>query len=110
MLQALQPVLKNRKKARHILEDYWQNNIAVIWSAFDVLRAANQCELVLTVEEARTVLKELHEANDPNSGITWEIVRNTIKERGVGRKLTEEERQRFTERNIVTVQKSANRD
>jgi len=109
MLKALKPVLKNRKKAGAILEKYWADKIAIIWTEASAHRAANECQTALTRNEARRILRQVLDSYDPQDGVAWSTVTTAIKESGLGRNLAKNELRRFIEKDIITIQKVPSR-
>ena len=103
MITVLKPVLKNRKKARNLLERFWSDKIAIIWDSEDIHRAANERELALTEAEARSILRELHQFHNHQTGIQWRDVVEIIKDHVVGRPLNKRELDRFVHKNIITI-------
>jgi hypothetical protein len=109
MLDALTPVLKSRKRAEQILEKYWSDKVALIWTIQDVHRAANEWEIALTNKEALEILKELHQHHNHQYGLKWSDLSDCIKETGFGRDLSEREIQRFVEKDIIAINKPGRR-
>ena len=105
MLDALSPSLKSRKKAEVLLQQYWSDKIALIWTTQDVHRSANERKTVLTEEEARTALTDLHRHHDKQLGLRWKDITDWIEESGLGRNMTKSELSRFIHHDIFTVQK-----
>ena len=65
LLEILGPLLKSRRKAKLLLDAYWADRIALIWTTQQVHRAANEKRLVLIEAEARDLLRELHLHHNP---------------------------------------------
>ena len=107
MLEALTPALKSRKKAEAILQRYWSDKMAIIWTTQDVHRAANERETVLTEAEAQTALTDLHRHHDKQLGLQWKDVVEWIEESGLGRDTTRQELSRFVHHDILAIQKSS---
>lgn len=105
MVRKLIPVLKDKAKAEQILERYWSDKMAIVWEARDVHRAANEREVALTNKEAITILKNLHEHHNAQSGIKWEDITTHIKEHVLGRKLTQREVRQFVHHDKLTIQR-----
>jgi DNA-binding PucR family transcriptional regulator len=102
MLSKLRPVLKDKEKAKSILERYWSDKIAIVWEVEDVFRAANEREVAMTKKEAIKLLQELHEHHN---ALKWEDLTTSIEDQVLGCKLTKRETKRFVERDIITVAK-----
>jgi hypothetical protein len=103
LLDVLEPVLKNRKKAKELLES---NILVVTWTFDQVYRAANERGLALTKEEAIQVLQHLQFNYNPQSGIRWSDITDFIEDRVLGRKLTSREIWNFVHKDIITIQKT----
>ena len=88
MVRALRPMLKNPAKAEQILERFWRDKIALVWTVQDIHTAANEREVALTNQEAIKVLQELHHYHNKQYGLRWEDVTAYIEEYALGRKLT----------------------
>ena len=71
MVEALKPALKHPERAKHILERFWSDKMALVWDVRDVHTAANQQGVALTNTEAIKVLQELHHYHDQQCGIQW---------------------------------------
>ena len=105
MLEVLAPALKSKRKAEAVLRNYWSDKIAIIWTTENVHRAANERENVLTEEEARTILTELHEHHNAQYGLQWKDLYDAIENSGFGRDITKEELSRFVHKEILAIQK-----
>lgn len=104
MVQALTPVLKNYGRAQAILERYWEDRMALVWTVQDVHRAANEIEIALTEKEARELLHDLHAHHNQQYGLEWKDLTDRIREDVLGRRMTEREVNRFVKKNILTIQ------
>jgi hypothetical protein len=107
MLYALAPALKSRRKAEALLRNYWSDKMAIIWSTEDVHRSANERETVLTQEEARTILTDLHQHHNAQYGLQWKDLYDAIENSGMGRDITKRELSRFVHKDIIVIQKSS---
>lgn len=105
MIRVLRPVLTDRQTAKKKLERYWSDKIAIVWTAEQVHRAANECEVALTDEEARRALEKVLDRHDRQYSLKWEDITNHIQDRVLGRKLTISELHRFIHADIITIQK-----
>ena len=103
MAKALKPVLKDRAKAKQILEKFWADKMALVWDVQDVHTAANEREVALTNQEAIKVLQELHHYHNKQTGLQWKDVTCYIEEYALGRRLTKHELKRFVEKNVLTI-------
>ena len=97
--------LKLKTKGRVILERYWSDKMALVWSVADVFRAANERGVALTKREAIKLLQELHGHHNRQTGIKWEDLTTCIEDQELGRKMTQAEIKRFVEQELITVQK-----
>ncbi len=73
----------------------------------DVHRAANEKETVLTEQEARQALHDLHRHHDKQLGLRWKDLTDWIEESGLGRDLTKSELSKFIHHDILTIQQPA---
>jgi hypothetical protein len=103
MVEALKPVLKNPAKAKHLLDRFWSDKMALVWDTWDVHTAANEREVALTNQEAVKVLQEMHHYHDKQLGLQWKDLTCYIEEYALGRKLTRAELKRFVEKDILTI-------
>jgi len=104
LLQHLRPALRSAAKAEHLLNDYWADNIALLWSTKDVHRAANESKTVLTEQQARTILHNLHQQHNPQYGLRWSDLIEAIQQSGLGRDIKERELHRFIHRDVLAVE------
>jgi hypothetical protein len=109
MLDALSPALTSRKRAHTMLREFWSDKMALVWTTQDIHRAANERETVLTEEEARTALADLHRHHDKQLGIRWQDIVEWIEQSGLGRDITKRELSRFIHHDIRTIQKPVRR-
>jgi hypothetical protein len=105
LLKALKPAIKNLPQAEHLLERYWADKIALIWTTADVHRAANEVKTVITEEDARAILHDLHLHYNPQFGIHWRDLSEIIRDSGKGRDITRAELTRFILQNRVAIQR-----
>ena len=103
LLEILGPLLKSRRKAKILLDDYWADRIALIWTTQDVHRAANKNRLVLTEAEAREMLRELHLHHNPQYGLRWSDVAEHIQQSGNSRDIRKRELHRFVHHDVLTI-------
>lgn len=103
LLQHLRPSLRSVGKARQLLTDYWADRIALLWTTNDVHRAANEVRTVLTEQQARTILLNLHDNYRPQYGLEWRDVTNAIEDSGLGRDITARELHRLIHRDLLTI-------
>jgi hypothetical protein len=105
MLEALTPAFRSRKKVHELLQRYWSDKMALLWTTQDVHRAANERKTVLTEAEARTALTDLHRHHDKQLGLRWKDLTDWIEESGLGRDITKSELSKFIHHDIIAVQK-----
>ena len=105
ILQVLQPALKSKRKAEQLLKSYWLDRMALVWELHQVHRAANEQQTVLTDNEARKILYDLHAQHNPQYGIKWEDLTAMILDSGLGRDITGKELQRFIHHDTIAIQK-----
>ena len=103
LLQQLRPALRNVAKAEHLLNEYWADKIALVWTSKEVHRAANEVRTVLTEAEAREILGDLHHNYDAQYGLKWETVGEHIKLSGLGRDIKKRELHRFIHREVLVI-------
>jgi hypothetical protein len=103
LLKALKPVLKDTPHARRIMERFWSDKVAIVWSYLSVNRAANERGLKLTKAEAVKVLNDLFYHHDAQEGLQWEHLLNYIEDKVLGRPMTKEEERRFVEKDVVAI-------
>ncbi len=105
ILKALAPVIKNQSEAKQLLEKYWQNKIALVWTTQQVHRAANEKLKALTETEAISILQSVFQKHDPQFGLCWENLTTAISESDLGRTLTKAELNRFVYHDQITIQR-----
>ena len=103
-LQQLKPALKNQRKARQLLEQYWSDKIPLLWTTQHVHRAANEQSTVLTESEALTLLQSLSQSYNPQFGLCWKNLTDAIQDSGYGRDITQSELNRFIHQDLIAVQ------
>ncbi len=103
MLARLRPALKRSAKAEQLLTDYWADKIALLWTTKDVHRAANEAKTVLTEQQARTILRSLHDNYHAQYGLEWQDVSEAIQESGLGRDINKRELHRFIHRDVLVI-------
>lgn len=105
MLRKLKPVVKNGRRAEQLLQNYWADKIALVWTAEHVHRAANEIRIALTRQEAIQVLQHFNRTHNRQSGLRWIDLTGYIEEKVLGRELTAQELNRFVKKDQITVQK-----
>lgn len=103
LLQQLHPALKSASKAEQLLTEYWADKIALLWTTKDVHRAANEARTVLTEEQARAILRSLHDNYHAQYGLEWRDVSEAIRESGLGRDISKRELHRFIHRDVLVI-------
>src|ERR1041384_6815129 len=74
MLEALAPALRSKRKARELLQNYWSDKIALLWTVEDVYRAARENEITLSGSQAHQILEDLIKHHNPRYGLQWRDV------------------------------------
>lgn len=103
LLDVLKPALKDRRKAKELLQT---KILVIIWTVEQVYRAANERGLALTPAEALQVLGHLRFNYNAQYGIKWSDITDYIEDKVLGRKLSKRELNRFVHKDIIIVQKS----
>jgi replication initiation and membrane attachment protein DnaB len=103
LLQQLRPALRSVAKAEHLLNDYWADKIALLWTTKEVHRAANESKTVLTEQQARTILRDLLASYHQQYGLEWQDVIEAVKQSGLGRDIKERELHRFIHHDVLAV-------
>lgn len=67
------------KTVEEILQEYWKDKIADVWTIEDVRSVGEDEDTPLTDEEAGEVLRLLLDNHDASVGINWDSIRYTIK-------------------------------
>lgn len=100
-LRALKPVLSDATKAEQILQRYWSDRIALVWTRNDLHKAANERGLALSKKEARALLQDLGTHYNRQYGIKWTDLWDLIENSGMGRKMTKQEVKAFVEQGAL---------
>ena len=103
LLAQLRPAMKSVAKAEQLLNDYWADRIALLWTTKDVHRAANESKTVLTEPQARTLLRNLHDNYHAQYGLEWRDVSEAVEQSGLGRDITKRELHRFIHRDVLVI-------
>ena len=106
MMKILRPVLKDKEKARDLLEKYWSTKLALVWTTEDLHRASNERGLALTRKEAEELLDDLKIHYNRQYGIKWTDLWALIDNSGFGRKMTKQETERFVNMNQSAIAKN----
>ena len=107
LLLQLKPAIKSQRQVRPLLEQFWSDKIALLWTSEHVHRAANEQKTVLTEAQARKILHDLHAHYDRQYGLAWENVAEKIQESGLGRDIMKRELERFINEDVVVVDEPA---
>jgi len=83
IIEEMKPVLKDETLALTLLGEYWQDKIAVVWDAQDVLDLAKEQRYACDLGLARKILKDILECHDEDFGITWYVLAHHIREKCV---------------------------
>lgn len=103
LLQQLKPAIKSQRQVRPLLEQFWSDKIALVWTTAHVHRAANEQKTVLTEAEAWKILQTLDADYDQQYGLKWQDLADRIQESGLGRDIKTRELKCFVERDVVVV-------
>ena len=103
LLAQLRPALKSVARAEQLLNEYWADKIALLWNTKDVHRVANEAKTVLTEEQARTILRSLHDNYHAQYGLEWRDVSEAIQQSGLGRDISKRELHRFIHRDVLVI-------
>ena len=101
LLEKLRPALKSVSKAEQLLTEYWADRIALLWTTKEVHRAANEVKTVLTEQQARIILRSLHDNYHAQYGLEWQDVSEAVKQSGLGRDIKKRELHRFIHRDVL---------
>lgn len=104
LLLQLKPAIKSQRQVRPLLEQFWSDKIALLWTSAHVHRAANEQKTVLTEAQARKILHDLHAHYDRQYGLAWENVAEKIQDSGLERDIKKRELERFINQNVVVVE------
>ena len=80
LLLQLKPAIKSQRQVRPLLEQFWSDKIALLWTSEHVHRAANEQKTVLTEAQARKILHDLHAHYDRQYGLAWENLAEKIQD------------------------------
>lgn len=103
IIETLRPALRSTTKAERLLDDYWADRIALVWTTENVHRAANENRTVLTEEQARQLLRNLNDNYHAQDGLRWSDLTETIQQSGLGRDIKRSELHRFIHHDVLAV-------
>ncbi|NBU11781.1 MAG: hypothetical protein EBS84_22750 [Proteobacteria bacterium] len=103
LITTLRPTLRSVRKAEHLLADYWADRIALIWTTENIHRAANENKTVFTEQQAREILRNLHRHHNPQYGLRWSDLAETIQQSGLGRDIRQWELHLFIHRDVLAI-------
>jgi hypothetical protein len=103
LLRVLQPALKSQKRAKELLERFWQDKAAIIWTTTQVHRAANESKTVLTEADAQSILHNFISNHHYQYGLCFTDLVKAIEEGGLGRRILSAETRNLVLRNTLTV-------
>jgi hypothetical protein len=106
MLHVLRPQLRDPEMAKQILQHYWRDRVAFVWTVEQVHLAANERGLAISREQARRILDQFHKETDRFTPLNWFRLLDLIDEADWGRKLTKSELNRFLQTNLIVVAKA----
>ena len=61
-------------QAIKVCQKYWEDKIAVVWGAEDVIDRAKEQGKRVSKERACEILQEMLDEHDCNNGITWNTI------------------------------------
>lgn len=103
LLRVLQPALKSQKKAKELLDRFWQDKQAIIWTTTHVHRIANENKTVLTEADAQSILQQFISNHQYQYGLCFRDLEKAIEDSGLGRDIRPAETRDLVLRNILTV-------
>lgn len=106
MIKALRLQLHDPAKAKKILQRFWSDQIAFVWTIEQAHLAANERALALNKSQARFILKRLHQRSNLFDPPNWFTLLEIIDASGMGRKLMKAELDRFLKTNLAVVAKA----
>ena len=62
-------------KAISVLRSVWENKIAIVWSADDVIAQAKQNGATVDEDQACGILNDILNNHDCTLGVTWETIK-----------------------------------
>jgi ribosomal protein L10 len=63
-----------QEQAIEVLKKYWEDKIAIVWGAEDVIDAAKQQKKRMSKAKAIDILQEMLRHHDCEYGITWDTI------------------------------------
>jgi len=105
LLTLLGPVLRDRARAKRILERYWRSRIALVWTVQDVHTAANERDRALSNQEANELLQLMYRNHDRQEGLKWGDFTSYIEEYALGQKMNPKEIRQFVKFNKLTIRR-----
>ena len=85
MIKVLGPVIspKKREEAIKILESYWSDKIAAVWTVGDIISRAEDLGYSLAPNKAVDILDDAFQNHDADIGLCWAVFDDDIRDRGV---------------------------
>lgn len=65
---------KELDKIKKVLEKYWSDKIAVVWTVKDIQMFAKDIGKKVSKRRACEILYIIHQKHDANRGISWETI------------------------------------
>ncbi|NDJ15668.1 MAG: hypothetical protein EBY17_31600, partial [Acidobacteriia bacterium] len=103
IIETLRPALRSITQAERLLNRFWADRIALMWTTGDLHRAANENKTVLTDEQARQLLHNLNDNYNAQYGLRWSDLTETIQQSGLGRDIKRSELHRFIHRDVLVI-------
>lgn len=66
---------KQKVAVHKALSKYWEDKIAIVWEANDVISEFKQNHKRCSKEKANDILTSILEQHDCNFGVTWDTIR-----------------------------------
>jgi len=103
LVQALKPALNSQKRARELLDRFWRDKAALVWTTAHVHRAANEHRTVLTEPDAQIILQSFIRQHNHQSGLRWSDLVERIQESGRGRDIRPAELRQLVKHDQLTI-------
>ena len=104
IIETLRPALRSITKAERLLDNYWADRIALVWTTEHIHRAANENKTVLTEQQTRQLLHNLNDNYNAQYGLRWSDLTETIQQSGLGRDIKRSELHRFIHRDVLAIE------
>jgi hypothetical protein len=102
-MQALKPALTSQKRARELLDRFWRDKAAIVWTTVQVHRAANEHRTVLTEKDAQLILQTFIRLHNHQHGLRWSDLMECIQASGRGRDIRPAELRNLVKHDQLTI-------